>query len=280
MTSSNNKTSDSTVNDLAPAGPAGLADTEADGEMRPETERAQEPRAIHAARDDEEVQPGSVPSPKPDARPTPMLVDVRVSPRLTKDELIARVCLGNDGLVEEIHALVLRQNQSEDQRETRLDGKAQGLLGAASLSLTFALGVGGLLLNDPGNLSPLGGWRFLVIVLYAIALALGLFAAIWAGRALYVTADYQTVSDDNAFNAAELDAIERDAAGDPVVGRTLYRRYIVVQLWQIYRKHFDIHEGKADLIRNGQRLFLVFLGILLVVALFLAHAAIKRHGLH
>jgi hypothetical protein len=199
-----------------------------------------------------------------------------IPPRLTKAEIRERLCLASSGLVEEIHALALRQNTAEDQRETRLglDGKAQGLMATAGLSLTVAFTFGGLLLQSPKYIEPLGLWLGRAVLgLYAIALLLGLLASIWAVRALFVRDGYRAVTDDDVFNKAMLESVDREAHADSDKAKRLYRRFITVQHWTVYRHHFDVHERKAELIKRGQWFFVGFLVSLLLIGGALTYSA-------
>jgi hypothetical protein len=201
----------------------------------------------------------------------------KASERLTKPQLQQRLRLNFPGLVEEIHALAVRQNQAEDQRESRLDAKAQGLLGTAGLSLTVAFTFGSLLLQHPEYISPLGtalGW--VVIALYALALVFGLLASIWAVRALKVSDKYKCLSDDDVFNEAELKRIEQEADDDQMA-KAWYRRFITLQHWTFWRQHFDIHEGKAKTIKCGQLFFALFLGTLLLIGCAMAVSSFIRY---
>ncbi|MGH2907625.1 MAG: hypothetical protein ACRDKI_12780, partial [Solirubrobacterales bacterium] len=104
----------------------------------------------------------------------------------------------------------------------------------------------------------------------------GLFAVIAAVSALFVTDEYKSVSDDNVFNAYELDKIDR-ATKDKDEAQRLYRRFITVQHWLIYRAHFAIHHKKAARIKCGQILFIGFLAILIIAGILLTVAAFKQY---
>jgi hypothetical protein len=196
---------------------------------------------------------------------------------LMPEQLAERLALNSSGLVEEIHALSLRQVQQEDARETRLDAKAGGLLGTAGLSLTVAFTFGGLLLQHPDYLLPLGPTLArIVLIAYVVALVAGLAAVIAAVVALFVNDNYESVSEDNVFNEAILDKIDR-AAKDKEGSQRLYRRYITVKHWTIYRAHFAIHQKKANKIRWGQGFFLLFLGILIIIGALLTYATFEQY---
>lgn len=205
--------------------------------------------------------------------PTPRL-------KLSDDDLHARLQLKSIGLIEEIHALALRQIQAEEQRESRLDGKAQGLLVSASLTLTVAFTFGGLLLQHPDSLDPLKGYELFgqsaalaVVTCYAIALACGLAASYVAIRALYVRADYQGVDVQAVLGKAILD-IADDQAGEGA--RTAYRRFSAAHHWQIAQNNSEIHNAKADKIKFGQRLFMGFLACLMLIGLGLGYSAYAK----
>jgi len=191
--------------------------------------------------------------------------------RLTPSELAARLCLTSETLVNNIHDVVLRLNQAEDLRETRLDGKAQGLLATVGLANTVAFTFGGVLLQ---NAAVLRGPRWMVtglIIAYGSALLSGLLAGGFALWALWVREAYRNVDEAEVFNEAELAAaeLEKEKAG------VRYRRFLIVHLVQIARTHFDVHEVKAKLIKKGQLLFLWFLiSIIAIGAALTASAAL------
>jgi len=184
------------------------------------------------------------------------------------------------GIIEEIHTIALRQIAMEEQRESRLDGKAQGLLISASLTLTVAFTFGGLLLQHPEYLDPLRDFEFLgqsaawaVVACYAVALLCGLAASYVAIRALYVRADYQGV-DEHALLGKGILEIADDQPGEGALAA--YRRYAAAHYWQIAQHNSEIHETKADRIKLGQRLFVGFLACLMLIGLGLGYSANER----
>lgn len=215
-------------------------------------------------------------------------------PALTDTELVQRMRLHSPAVVEEIHAVVQRQLQAEDQREARLDSKAQGLLGTAGLSLTVAFTFGGLLLEHPEYLEPLtksdalGRWPArCVILLYALALLAGLVASVHAVWGLFVTAEHRGVDERDVLNPDELASVDNEYSqeavrplGDRELGdaraRTVYRRYLVVHLWLIWQRHFRLHGRKADIIKRGQISFVVFVGALLLIGAATTFSALWR----
>lgn len=203
-------------------------------------------------------------------------------PPLSGEEVADRLRLHSGGLVEDLHAIVIRQIQAEEQRESRLDGKAQGLLITAGLSLTVSFTLGGMLLQHPEYLSAIGRWPTVALVsVYMAALVAGLTSSVRAVRALYVTDGYRSVSEHDALNEAELSAADAECVDpkeprDNARAQWRFRRYMMVQYWQIWQQHFVVHEAKARMIKSGQRAFLVFLVLMMVIGLSLAIAAVMR----
>jgi hypothetical protein len=96
-------------------------------------------------------------------------------------ELVDVLRLNSPGVVEEVNSNVLRHLQAEEQREGRLDAKAQGLLGSAALSLTVASTLGSMLLPKASSagFGEVLGWALLLVVpVFVLALVLGLAASI------------------------------------------------------------------------------------------------------
>jgi hypothetical protein len=200
--------------------------------------------------------------------------------KLSADDLHDRLELKSIGIIEELHALALRRIDAEEQRESRLDGKAQGLLVSASLTLTVAFTFGGLLLQHPDYLDPLRDFEFLglsaawaVVACYSFALVCGLAASYVSIRALYVRADYQGVDEQAVLGKAILDV----ADAQPGEGaRAAFRRYAAAHYWQIAQHNSDIHDVKADRIKLGQRLFIGFLACLMLIGLGLGYSAYAK----
>ena len=191
---------------------------------------------------------------------------------LSPATMVERLCLNSDALVAEVHATALRQVQAEDQREGRLDAKAQALLGTAGLSLTVAFTFGGILVQHPEYVRNkiLPSWA--VGVCYGIALALGLAASIQALRALWVRGT-KGIDEIDVFNQEELAASDVETAGG---GISRYKRYMAVHIWRIYQTHADINSEKAATVKLGQWLFVGFLVSLLVIGGGMAMSAYQR----
>jgi hypothetical protein len=204
-------------------------------------------------------------------------------PPLTIRDLAEGLSRRSTGLVDELHAISLRLLQGEDQRESRLDAKAQGLLVTAGLSLTVAFTFGGMLVGHPEYLSEVTKSTALALfALYVFALMAGLFASGWAVWALKVSGEYRNTCEHDVFNEKELTDAD-DACGDaekPVENAkavAMYRRYITSHYWLIWQKHFSIHERKAKIVKRGQTFFLAFLVLMLAIGGILALAAMYRY---
>jgi hypothetical protein len=190
-------------------------------------------------------------------------------------ELKRRLSLESPDLIDDAQALGLQKIQAEEQRESRLDGKAQGLLASTALSLTVAFSFGGLVLKDPQYLDGLRVYEIgrhdatlVVVWLYAGALVCGLLASYVAMRALYVRGGYKVV-DIHAVLGSILPLADRQ--GD--AARATYRRYVAGHYWQIAQVNERLYDRKADRIKLGQRLFLGFLVCLIAIGFALCFAA-------
>jgi hypothetical protein len=204
---------------------------------------------------------------------------------LDPDELTRRLFLQSSGIVEEIHALALRQIQAEEQRESRLDTKAQALLLTSGLSLTAASTFGGLLLQHPEYTKELKWLLVPTIVVFGSALVLGLLASICAVHALLIRDVYQAVDEHVVLDAAVLksiDIVPKDHAAprDEVtrkddLARAAFRRYVANHYWQIWQQHFGVHDLKADIIKRGQLIFVCFLGAVMLVGGAMTYAVAR-----
>src|SRR5208282_3693317 len=93
--------------------------------------------------------------------------------------------LNNPDLVKEVYEVAQRQMKAESERQGRLDAKANGLLAIVGLSLTGLFTYGGLLMGHAKTLRAEGPrtWNVALVSL-AVAVVLGIFAAVWAVLAL------------------------------------------------------------------------------------------------
>jgi hypothetical protein len=197
---------------------------------------------------------------------------LEIRPPLSEDELVERMRLRSSSLVDEVQAIALRLIDTEDKRESRLDAKAQGLLGSAGLSLTVAFTFGGLIFQQRQYLASFPQWlSYCLVTLYVTALVAGLASSVTAVLALLVTNGYRNVDEETVFSKEGLSTADVEEAALPY-----YRRYMTVQYWQIAQKHYRIHEEKARLIKRGQILFVVFLLLLMLIGVGLGLLLIQR----
>ncbi len=163
----------------------------------------------------------------------------------------------------------------EDKRAATLDGKANTLLGAVGLALSVMFAFGGdVLLGHPQYLAPLGPtiWYCSVALLgSAIVSAFG--AGCFACQALRVRADYKALATNDVLNPAVLEEADRHGGE---AAAAYYNRYMLGSTWQMYQKHFSVHERKATAVRRGQGCYLAFLCHLLVVGVTFVGAALKE----
>ncbi len=208
-------------------------------------------------------------------RPRPSKQNPAGWPWLSPKELDERLKLGSAELVEEIHALSLRLLAGEDQRESRIDAKAQGLLVTAGLSLTAASTFGGVLLQHPEYLASVGSYGTqVVIAAYGVGLLAGLSASFLAVLALFVKNTFRAVDEREALAH---DALAIADAEQGAAARTAYRRYMTLHYWRLWQRNFGVLERKARTIKWGQICFIVFLFILMAVGVVMAYASHDRY---
>lgn len=215
---------------------------------------------------------------------------------LTPETLVERLRLSSAGVVEDLYNITFRQLQSESEREARLDNKAQALLVTSGLSVTVAFTFGGFILQhaDKLKLSPLvtdtlgSSVMWVVAGLYLGALLLGLVTSALAVCALRVISTYRTISEEDVFDISELAAAEEEFKAEIGAGgekgpdykraneraQARLRRHLVAHCWQIWQQHLAIHEKKAKTIAIGQLVFLLFLGLLFVIGVFIGLSVI------
>lgn len=224
--------------------------------------------------DDTTELPGAL-APKLAPGLTPKAQGVAPPVSLTEEQLRDRLAVNSPELMQELLTLVQGQITSEVGRQARLDAKSTSLLTASGLSLTVAFTFGGLLIAQPKVFSAL------IVVAFGTAVFSGIFAAMYAVRALSVSDKYRTTHEETLFDAAMLQeaneppALRNEDMPDAekrTFGVMEYRKFIVPHLWTIVQDHRRIHERKGALIRRGQFCLLGFLGALLVVCVFVVHA--------
>ena len=200
--------------------------------------------------------------------PMAMAMEMGAETRLSPEQIRDRLRLRSRPLVETVYDLALQQTAMEERRQTALDSRAQSLLTAAALSNTVAFTFGGILLQHPDCLWSAGsGLLWPVIVVYGIALVSGLLASATALRALWIRDDVRKIDENDYLRRTELIEADRAADDDVVGGTTRYKQYLIVNLIKLHRAHYDLHERKAVMVRNGQIYFALFLaGIMLIGA--------------
>jgi hypothetical protein len=192
---------------------------------------------------------------------------------LTEAQVLDRLTVNSPELVAELLALVQGELAAETGRQTRIDAKATSLLTAAGLSLTVAFTFGGLLLTRDNSFS-FGHW---VTLIFALALVCGLSAAVHAVWALLVRGEYKALDGETLFDVgtlAQANDVLKDDTDTPdkekrEFGVMEYRKFLIPNLWGVVRDHRMVHDDKAKIIKRGQLFFLSFLGLLIVISLFI-----------
>jgi hypothetical protein len=198
---------------------------------------------------------------------------------ISEEDLLKRLALRSESIVDDIYGIAKQQLDDEDKRDGVLTAKANTVLGASGLSLTVAFTFGGLLLQHPETVVVGFG---LVVFAFAIAMVLGLLASYFALRGLrigqfeYVNEasvfDQDNLRDtDNAYDSA-WERSKRDPAAADRAAVTVYRRFLAAHLWGIYQRTFEKLEAKAENVKWAQRLYVGFLGAIMVIGMVLTAA--------
>lgn len=177
---------------------------------------------------------------------------------LDKAELIRRAQINSPELVAELQSVVVRQVAEEASREQRIDTKATALLSAVGLSVALVSMLAGPTLVKALERAP--DWLSLSAK-FALAIAAGLAigTGVIAVLVLRVRA-YGSPHEEAVWNASELRAADADPKDDDDVklGVTIYRRYMLVAMWEAHQKTQRVNTDRARLLYWGQIAFIAF----------------------
>lgn len=200
---------------------------------------------------------------------------------LTAAEIKEAVALESPSLVKEVYELVQRQLQSEAARQTILDGKANSLLTAVGLSLTLSISIGyQMVLGQQTAANSMPQWyRNLLVIVLTLGTGFALASSIHAIYSLRVSKCYRAVNAEDIFNKDILRLASSHGATPDAGERsvTIYRRYLMPQLWDIVQNDFMVHERKATIVKRGQNCFLAFVVSLVALSGLIAlRVALQR----
>jgi len=180
------------------------------------------------------------------------------APAIDPRELVERLALRDDGVTNEVYAIVKHAIAEDEKRDGGLTQKAMALLSAAGLSLTIAFTFGGFLLQKPEQIIALGHSRWVIVGAYAAEVVLGLLASLWALLALKVRDGYRGIDPHEVFGSVLTQA-------DGARSATQYKRHLIAHLWRVYERNFATHDKKAALVKRGQTAFFWFIVALLLI---------------
>jgi hypothetical protein len=161
--------------------------------------------------------------------------------------------------------------KAESERQGRLDSKANGLLAIVGLSLTVLFTYGGqILLGHAKVLREQEGLVIWVVAVAALILAVvaALAASAYALAALFVARQFLTMNERTIFKVDTLRKADDEDEADAGVAQ--YRRYLIVDMWQIVQTQFHNLERKARFIRRGQAAYGAFLLLLFAIGMIMA----------
>jgi hypothetical protein len=203
---------------------------------------------------------------------------------IDKVELVRRLSIRSDSVVDEIYDIAKQQLDDEDKRDGILNTKANTVLGASGLSLTVAFTFGGFLLQHPERLALGPPTFYLVVAAFAASMLLGLLAGLFALFGMKV-GQYEYINEGSIFDVENLGDVDRafeatwtsskgDRAAANQAALSTYRRYLAGHLWGIYQRTFEKLERRAEWIKWAQRAYLGFLATIMVLGLELTASAL------
>lgn len=207
--------------------------------------------------------------------------------KLSGTEIAKRLTGLPNSVAEQVFRLVESQVATEAARQQRLDAKSTSLLTAVGLSLTVAFTFGSVLMKDGWSHWKSTNAHDLVLVLFAGALVAGILAAVYALRALFVTA-YPGMNEDALFNESILkracdDASNVDeAAGENETAKiaaaeatalATFRMSMTIQMWMMVQGIRANHAKKSQLVGRGQKALAWFLGFIGFLFVLIGYAA-------
>lgn len=188
--------------------------------------------------------------------------------RISQAELERRVAISSASIMKEMYELTTRQIQAEVGRQQALDIKANSLLAYIGISITVSLSI--MTVAIPR----LTGQPLSVIIYYiataiilGFALVCGFLASFQAYKAIRISDEFLTLDEDAIFNADGIAAADEQPSDESQV--TAYRQYLLPPLGIIMQNDCRANEKKADLIIHGQFYYIVMIGALFAVGLFL-----------
>lgn len=202
---------------------------------------------------------------KPEA-PTPDEPKTDLRADLPQDDIRERLRLVNPELAKELYEIAKAQVAAEMARHARLDAKATSLVSSAGISLTLGMSIITLIAKGDVAATP---------CLWVLLSVTGLFGTLAVGFgvfALLVKGGFARVNDHTVFDKDALEFANAPTGCDDLesqgekyaYGAAVYRQHMTAHLWEVSVKEHRHLNKKADQVRDGQILFVLFLASLVV----------------
>jgi len=188
---------------------------------------------------------------------------------LSDDEIIKRLSTDDEHIIGEIHKTCFDVLYKEEERTKFIDSKGSSLIGIIGLSSSLVLTLGGILIEKITNVTlPIIGCPIpgLVLLYFSSSVTL-LIAIFYSFLTVRARSDWRCLKDEDIFNNG---MIEQGING--------YKRYMAAHAWYIFRNNFEINENKAGRLKRSQLLFIIGLGQLIPIIVFLSLYALRKGG--
>ena len=178
---------------------------------------------------------------------------------LSKKEIIERLKVQDQLVVDTIYETCQKQLSFEDQRRSGLDSKSNNLAGMIGVYLTILFGIWGVFLNNSNFFILVGSLWFKIF--YLVIIIMAFIALSFAMLTSRVRSDYRTIGERDIFNS---NMIKK--------GINLYKRYLCAHYWRIYRINYNINEKKGEKLKLSYIfLFFTVLSLTLLASFLIIH---------
>lgn len=185
---------------------------------------------------------------------------------LTIEDVSNRLQLKSHLVIDDIYAMIIRLYQAEEQRLARLDGKAQGVLASAGLSMTLILFLTKEHIDSirrQGSSADIGDLLF-----WSLALAF-IMGIVCAGLSLVALLTRSTNSNPNereilnieTLKTADEACLKDDGSIDnnEKMALAIHRRHITAHYWKLWKNLYRANNTKGRWLRRAQMLFMAFI---------------------
>ena len=190
---------------------------------------------------------------------------------LSDDKILERLSINDTDIINEIHKTCFDILYKEEERTKFIDSKGSSLIGIIGLSSSLVLTLGGILIEKITNVTlPIIGCPTPWLVLFYFSSSVTLLIAIYYSfLTVRARSDWRWLKDEDIFHN------DMKVIGQ---GINTYKRYMAAHAWYIFRNNFKINENKAGRLKRAQLFFIIALGQLIPIIVFLSSYALKKGG--